>query len=396
VTFGVWNASFEIDPFDSNHAVYDGGNTVWATSDLTNMDSGQTTHWTVGADGIEETAIHQVVSPPSGAHLLSAMADEGGFRHDDFTVSPVPFQNPYMIEVASLDFAESNSALMARVGLLDYQGHIAGGWSTDGGAAWTPFLATPPGAGLGPTTDGYVAMAAVSADGATVIWAAGDTVPAWSRVNGNSFLSSTGAPVGLRVVSDRVNPNKFYGYDPSSGTFYASTDGGVSFVARATGLPQDLGSPGWTAEAQPKAVFGHVGELWLPTATGLYHSTDSGASFTRIGTIDSAPLVGFGMAAPGSSYPAVYAVGTIGGVYGMFRSDDVGNSWTRINDDAHQYGMLGTISGDPRIYGRVYVGTQGRGIVYGDIAPGGQARAGGESKRVPEPVESGRGASRHP
>ena len=167
-----------------------------------------------------------------------------------------------------------------------------------------------------------------------------------------------------------MNPNKFYGYDPPTGRFYASADGGFSFGAQASGLPQDVGSPGWTAQAQPKAVAGHEGDLWLPTAESLYHSTDSGASFTRMGTIDSAPLVGFGMAAASGSYPAVYVVGTVSGVYGIFRSDDVGASWTRINDDAHQYGMLGAITGDPRIYGRVHVGTEGRGIVYGDIAPG--------------------------
>ena len=99
--FGVWNASFEIDPFDSNHAVYDGGNTVWSTDELTNVDSGQPTHWYVGANGIEETVIHRVVSPPSGAHLYSAIADLGGFRHDDLGVSPAPFQNPNMIEIAT-------------------------------------------------------------------------------------------------------------------------------------------------------------------------------------------------------------------------------------------------------------------------------------------------------
>lgn len=147
-----------------------------------------------------------------------------------------------------------------------------------------------------------------------------------------------------------------------------------------------MGSPGWTAQAQPKAVAGHEGDLWLPSASGLYHSTDSGASFTRIGTIDSAPLVGFGMAAPGASYPAVYVVGTVSGVYGIFRSDDAGNSWTRINDDAHQYGLLGTITGDPRVYGRVYVGTQGRGMVYGDIASNGSVRTdrGREVRPVPK------------
>jgi hypothetical protein len=55
---------------------------------------------------------------------------------------------------------------------------------------------------------------------------------------------------------------------------------------------------------------------------------------------------------------------------GLFRSDDVSATWVRINDDRHQYGnRFRCITGDPRIYGRVYVGTDGRGIVYGDRAP---------------------------
>jgi len=47
----------------------------------------------------------------------------------------------------------------------------------------------------------------------------------------------------------------------------------------------------------------------------------------------------------------------------------VGASWVRVNDDQHQWGnRFSCLSGDPRIYGRVYVGTNGRGILYGDIA----------------------------
>jgi hypothetical protein len=63
----------------------------------------------------------------------------------------------------------------------------------------------------------------------------------------------------------------------------------------------------------------------------------------------------------------VFLVGTVGGVTGVFRSDDTGTSWVRINDDAHQYGNAGdALAGDPRVYGRVYLGTNGRGILYGD------------------------------
>jgi uncharacterized protein (TIGR03437 family) len=367
--FGVWIASLEIDPTDSDRAIYVGGNTLWATNDLTNVDSQKTTHWYVGADGIEETVVRALISPPSGAHLLSGVGDEGGFRHGDLGVSPPAFLHPLMTEVPSLDFAGLDPALVARVGLLDYNATSAGAYSSDGGANWTQFASNPPG-----TTDsaiiGSASMIAVSADGATFVWAPGAAGPSYSRDRGATWIPSTGAPSGLRVVSDRVNPNKFYGFYGASGTVYASTDGGATFVSRASGLPRDQGNPSWTSVAQPRTVPGREGEVWLPLSNGLYHSTDSGASFTKIGTIESAPLVGFGMAAPGSSYPALYVVGTVSGLAGIFRSDDIGASWTRINDDAHQYGELGVITGDPRIYGRVYVGTMGRGVVYGDIADG--------------------------
>jgi hypothetical protein len=38
----------------------------------------------------------------------------------------------------------------------------------------------------------------------------------------------------------------------------------------------------------------------------------------------------------------------------------------RINDDQHQWGLVLQITGDPKLYGRVYVGAHGRGIFYGD------------------------------
>ena len=37
-------------------------------------------------------------------------------------------------------------------------------------------------------------------------------------------------------------------------------------------------------------------------------------------------------------------------------------------NDQHGFGEMRAITGDPRVYGRVYLGTGGRGIFYGDIA----------------------------
>jgi hypothetical protein len=64
---------------------------------------------------------------------------------------------------------------------------------------------------------------------------------------------------------------------------------------------------------------------------------------------------------------AVYSSGRVAGVDGIFRSDDSGASWVRINDDRHQFASTNeAIAGDPRVYGRVYLSTNGLGIPYGE------------------------------
>jgi photosystem II stability/assembly factor-like uncharacterized protein len=70
-----------------------------------------------------------------------------------------------------------------------------------------------------------------------------------------------------------------------------------------------------------------------------------------------------------SGYPAIFASAKAGGQRGIWRSADEGRTWSRINDDAHQWGWTGkAITGDPDVYGRVYIATNGRGLIYGDIA----------------------------
>ena len=49
----------------------------------------------------------------------------------------------------------------------------------------------------------------------------------------------------------------------------------------------------------------------------------------------------------------------------MFGSDDKGKTWTRVNDDGHEYGGLANgefVMGDMNTYGVVYMSTAGRGI----------------------------------
>ena len=74
---------------------------------------------------------------------------------------------------------------------------------------------------------------------------------------------------------------------------------------------------------------------------------------------------GLGKAISGSDYPTIYLIGVVNGQYGIFRSTDNTQSWLRINDDEHQFGKLLHIAGDMQDFGRVYIGTHGRGTIMG-------------------------------
>jgi hypothetical protein len=95
-------------------------------------------------------------------------------------------------------------------------------------------------------------------------------------------------------------------------------------------------------------------------------------TFARLDHVDQIHAFGFGKAAPGATYSTLYLIGKIDGLRGIFRSTNTAKSWVRINDDQHQWGLLLQITGDPKQYGRVYVGSHGRGTFYGD--PIGAAR----------------------
>jgi xyloglucan-specific exo-beta-1,4-glucanase len=143
-------------------------------------------------------------------------------------------------------------------------------------------------------------------------------------------------------------------------------------VVGGRGLPADLSPVRTTNREQQNplvAVPGEAGALWLKVGSDLYRSSDAGQSWTKASDGLAIDLYGLGRAAPGSGWPAVYAIGRKDGVQAVWRSIDGGADWQRINDERHQWGLrFRVISGDPKTYGRVYIGTDGRGIVYGDPA----------------------------
>jgi hypothetical protein len=122
---GWMNDSVEIDPFNSNRlmygtgaTLYGTGATIYGTSDLTKWDTGGTFTIRPMVTGLEETAVLDLISPPTGgANLISGLGDIGGFRHTNLDAVPaMMFQQPYFTSTTSLDYAETNPATMVRAG----------------------------------------------------------------------------------------------------------------------------------------------------------------------------------------------------------------------------------------------------------------------------------------
>jgi photosystem II stability/assembly factor-like uncharacterized protein len=343
-----------IDPFDSDKVLYVTGATIFGTDDVTEAEAGRSTHWSVRAQGLEETAVLDLISPPWGPPLISALGDIGVYRHARLDVVPPDGQasNPVSGTSTSLDYAALSPGFVVR---LAYGGpRQRGAYSTDAGVSWQPF----PGEPAGSTQPGRIA---VSADARTLLWAPGDVVPHYSRDRGVSWTAVEGLPAQAVVVGDRVDGSLFYAFDPATGTAYSSTNGGVVFTVTATGLPHGGGG-------KLETVLDRAGHCWLAAGTGgLYRSVDRGQTFLPVTALEEAHTIGFGKAAAGRTEMAVYTSGKVGGVRGIFRSDDSGASWVRVNDDRHQYASTGeAIAGDPRVYGRVYISTNGFGIPYGE------------------------------
>jgi photosystem II stability/assembly factor-like uncharacterized protein len=366
-----WLFDIEIDPLNSDHAVFTTGYGGWETFDLTDADLGKPTHWSILAKGIEETVALELDSAREGAHLISAIGDYGGFVHWDLD-QPAPEGSsapPRMGNTTDVETAAIDPKVIVRVGVS--AAHKPGesiGYSLDTGKTWKACATSP-------TVASRAGSVAVSADGKTWIWTPDREGAFVTRDRCATWRAVEGLPQRARVIADPVDPVKFYADTIADGMFYSSIDGAATFVARKDvmreSLPASMARERGDARGGQDRLYatpGRSGDLWLASFDGLYHASVNagGRASSRVPDVEEIHAFGFGKAAPGKSYPAMYLVGTIDGQAGVFRSNDEAKSWVRINDDQHRWGLVLQIAGDPRIYGRVYVGTHGRGIIYGD------------------------------
>ncbi len=404
--FGHWIGAAVVDPFDGNHVLYGTGETIWeshdalaapgsigsATEGMAGKDgearqqgklgapgaqTGQggrspKTHWTIGAQGLEATAVLTLLSPllpgDAGPHLYAGLGDIGCFRIDDFERSPAAgaMKHPELSNCDALALAAAKPGEMVRVGRSWTPGAPHGAVSHDGGVQWTPFLREPEGGGRG-------GDAAISANGKVLLWAVRGGPLAMSVDDGGHWrsLRLPASQVRLQVLADAHKPDVFWVYAPQTGElFTAAGDGSETTVTKAA-------PKGGTLRIAANAPE----TLWIGSEAGLFRSLDGGTRWTSTDTVASVIAVGFGkprLEAAGAT-PVIYLVGAlantpeahapekdVGRGGGIYRSLDDGASWERIDDREHRFASAEQITGDPRVFGRVYLGTNGRGVLVGD------------------------------
>jgi photosystem II stability/assembly factor-like uncharacterized protein len=366
-----WLFDIEIDPSNSDHAMFTTGYGGWETYDLTNLDKDRPTHWRVMSPGIEETVALALHSPSKGAHLVTAVGDYSGFVHWDLD-RPAPGgtpKPPFLGNTTDVSGGLLSANVIVRVGRARTGKNL--GYSLDGGKTWHEPAAVPD-----PTaSEGHIA---VSSDGDTWVWTPRDQVPYLTKDRGTSWHICADLPKNTRVVADGLDPRRFYAMALFDGKMFESGDGAAHFKERPLVLPGGLPKRGGSRDdnrtdrgddrgGQDRlyATPRRESDIWLAAYDGLYHAPDS-RDFKRIPGVEQIHAFGFGKAAARSKMATLYLVGTVRGQRGIFRSTDGGGAWQRINDDQHQWGLILQITGDPKEFGRVYVGTHGRGIFYGD------------------------------
>lgn len=339
---------------------------IWMTDDV----FADRIQWYTRQSGHEEMCAFTMLCPPEGSPLITAIADNDGMRHDSFDRYPVTqLGGPEMQETTGIDFVESSPDWMARVGSWAWGQHGSGGWSNDYGRTWREFAAYPQNEEGVKLANGKIAVSAQLNPYTglpDLVTLPIDSIPYVSGDLGLTWQPAEGAPSGavekfwswnIPLASDRMMPGVFYYF--CQGKFHRSVDGGKTWAITA-----DLPNEPWHLV---KTAPGHGGHVWVSlNEHGLYRSTDSGMSFSRLDTVEQAYLFAIGKPYAETNYPCIFVYGRIAGVDGVFVSYDEGEHWERISNDSQRMGVFPCcMEGDRQQPGVVYIGTQGRGFYRG-------------------------------
>lgn len=382
------------------------GWTMWCNSDALNLNS----LFAAECAGIEETVVNCVSAPAGGETvLLSGIYDYAGYRHTDIGGQALyPYRiyrntqktsTYWAVSMTSFDYCSKNTNYMAYFTDTYRNGEAltnAGSYgvpalSDDNGKTWYSLNWTASddyysgcvAVGAEVLSDGYPSVVIIPKSSGKKDAETGliptakalvtkDFGRTWSEVSGlpDNLLAGSSQKHRNIIASDRVNGSRFYVYDKSKGEFYYSTDGGESF-SKSSGFktePQDTTIGNWSMnndiEANPN-VEGDV--IFCAGNRGVFRTKDGGENIYRIDGIENAEGVAFGANVLGTDTASVFVLAELDGRRGLYRSDDDMKTWIYVDCPQNGLGCTPTcIEGDKRKFGRVYVGTLGRGIMYFD------------------------------
>ncbi len=427
-----WLSDVKIDPFNPNELWFNSGTGVFTTDALLSDEPAYHDY----CDGIEETVHLNVYGPLSGeVQLVDIVGDLGGFAFRDLEK---PCDNSFddengnrYITCINADLSDNNSDLAIITARGNWTGKTKGGLirTVDG---FKTFQRIPMPFEIGgkiteqlhaienPNVNaGWVAM---SLDGRNIVWsvAKGIQLPLdmviVSRDGGKSFKQAevfdiTGSKVTtgfLKVFSDRVNANLFYGFG-GEGQLYVSKDGGYSYhqkqpfakavfgggkenrslfemiveecydrkVEHIIDFPVvNFGKIDTANKTEIRGVAGEQGVFYMALGKeGLwryeYDSSEDAITCVKLmADCDSCFRMGLGVGRPGGSYVGepkmIYFSGIINDVYGFYRTADECKTYERLNTAGQMYGEINSIDGDKRKFGRFFLATGSRGVLYGE------------------------------
>jgi len=369
-------AGIAFDPVTPNKVWFTFGGGVFITNDITAANP----VYNVEEKNLEELCVVRVCVPPSPSttKLVATVLDQQGFAFKDVDQVPKVKIGTGFGQGNSIDYCAVNPDFFVRV--ADDQQWTKptgyGQYSTDGAVTWKDFTTKPLN-----SASGNVAVSAINQN--NWVWAplncsvnALNVMPWYTTNGGINWQACSGIPVGDNVcsqvyagskylVSDRVNGSVFYyySYDNTNTYFYRSTDGGASFTKISTNV-----LPGYY-QVKLESMPGSEKNLMFCTRNGspLYYSINGGDTWSKIAGVSNCFSFGFGKAIGTSPNLTLFVNATIKNVSGVYYSTDMGLSWSANLITGNVPATCSDISGDLREEYTVYIGTTGRGVIYGKL-----------------------------
>lgn len=409
-----WLSDVKIDPFNPNELWFNSGTGVFTTDALLSDNPAYHDY----CDGIEETVHLNVYAPLKGdVQMVDIVGDLGGFAFRELTI---PCTNSFAdaegnryITCINADISDIDSNLALITARGNWKGKTKGGLvrTTDG---FKTYERIPMYFALGGKIEermrhierpnnnpGWVAM---SPDGNNIVWSIAEDIElpvdlviasqdggaTFRRVNVYNFKMEQVEKGLFKVFSDRVNPNLFYGFG-EVGQLYVSIDGGVNFyekhpvVLRAEYVDSisefpviNFGLIDTINKTEIRGVAGVEGVFYMALGQdGLWKyvydkATDIITCTKLMDETDVCYRLGLGLGEQDKDYlegnKAIYLCGIIDGEYGFYRTMDEGKTYERLNQAHQMYGEINSIDGDKRKFGRFFVATGSRGVLYGEEA----------------------------